>query len=263
VTLYLARLPVDLPALARAAGERGWTRGRRAAFDEGRALHHLLAETFGPGALQPFRLVVAPRAKSGTLWAYTDVDATALREIAAPVPLSEAMVTALSPDRIETKPMPELAVPGRRLGFDIRLRPVVRLASAIPAPADRAAGRDHGFKAGAEVDAFLAEALRQPDREAMHTAERSRETVYAAWLADRFGPAAELEQVTLAAFRRSFAARKDGRGCEGPDATLHGTLTVGDAKAFAERLHRGVGRHKAYGYGMLLIRPPGRPVPKG
>lgn len=262
MTLYLARFPVDLPALARAAGERGWTRGRRAAFDEGRALHHLLGEAFGPGALQPFRLVVAPRARSGTLWAYTEADADALRETAEPVALSEAAETALPLERLATKPMPEIAAPGRRLGFDIRVRPVVRLASAVTAPADRTGSRQHGFKAGAEVDAFLAEALRDPDRSAMREAERSREEVYAAWLAERLGAAAAVEDVRLAAFRRSLAARKNGRGTEGPDATLHGTLAIRDADAFADRLRRGVGRHKAYGYGMLLLRPPGRPVSK-
>ena len=262
MTLFLARLPVDLPALSRAAGERGWTRGRRATFDEGRALHHLLGETFGPGALQPFRLIVAPRARFGTLWAYTDADAQALRETAAPVALSEAAEAALPIANLATKPMPDIAEPGRRLGFDVRVRPVVRLASAITVPADREGGRQHGFKAGSEVDAFLAIALRNPDRSAMRAADYSREAVYATWLADRLGSAAEVEEVRLATFRRSFAARKDGRGTEGPTATLHGTLTIRDTDAFADRLRRGVGRHKAYGYGMLLLRPPGRPVPK-
>lgn len=69
MTLHLVRLPVDLAALARAAGDRGWTRGRRTAFDEGAALHHLLGETCGPGVLQPFRLMVAPRARQGRLYA--------------------------------------------------------------------------------------------------------------------------------------------------------------------------------------------------
>lgn len=262
MTLHLARLPVDLPALARAAGERGWSKGRRVAFDEGKALHHILGELFGPGMLQPFRLIVAPRAKSGTLWAYTEANADTLREIAAPVALSEAAEAALPLSRLDTKPMPDVATPGRRLGFDIRLRPVVRLASAIEAPSDREGGRRHGFKAGSEIDAFLAASLRDPDRNMMEAAGRSRESVYAEWLADRLAGAAEIESVRLAAYRRSLAARENGHGPEGPDATLHGTLTVHDPEAFADRLRRGIGRHKAYGFGMLLLRPPGQPVPR-
>jgi hypothetical protein len=65
--LYLLRGPVRLSRLALYAGDRGWTRRRRAdgreadaAFDAGRALHHMLDETFGPSLLKPFRLMVPP-----------------------------------------------------------------------------------------------------------------------------------------------------------------------------------------------------------
>jgi CRISPR system Cascade subunit CasE len=37
---------------------------------------------------------------------------------------------------------------------------------------------------------------------------------------------------------------------------VHGTLTVTDPTTFATCLARGVGRHVAYGYGMLMLRPP-------
>ena len=43
-----------------------------------------------------------------------------------------------------------------------------------------------------------------------------------------------------------------------PDATIHGTLRVSDPDRFAEALRRGVGRHRTYGYGMVLLRPPVR-----
>ena len=68
--LFLIRVPVAMDKLARCAGERGWLRyrGQVAGFDEGRALHHLLDETFGPGALRPFRLLVAGRQAVGSLY---------------------------------------------------------------------------------------------------------------------------------------------------------------------------------------------------
>ncbi|MEE8524028.1 MAG: type I-E CRISPR-associated protein Cas6/Cse3/CasE [Thermoanaerobaculia bacterium] len=44
---------------------------------------------------------------------------------------------------------------------------------------------------------------------------------------------------------------------ERPDALLTGTLEVTDPDAFATLLARGVGRHRAFGFGMLLLRPPG------
>ena len=36
---------------------------------------------------------------------------------------------------------------------------------------------------------------------------------------------------------------------------MRGILTITDAAAFSNLLARGVGRHRAYGYGMLLLRP--------
>jgi CRISPR system Cascade subunit CasE len=89
---------------------------------------------------------------------------------------------------------------------------------------------------------------------------RSREEVYTDWLSrqlDGRGGAA-LESATLQSFQRTRAVRKRGnRYSEGPDALMRGVLTVTDGKAFAELLARGVGRHRAYGYGMLLLRPAG------
>lgn len=254
MTLHLVRLPVDLAALARTAGDRGWTRGRSAAFDEGAALHHLLGETFGPAALQPFRLMVAPRAPLGTLYAYTEAVPAALRELAAATATPE-VVTAVSPERLESKSMPADWSRGRRLGFDVRLRPTVRLASGIPAPEDRSGGRIHGFRQGAEVDAFLAEALRHEGRDEMADQGRTREAVYRDWLGTRLGEGAALESARLTSFRRTVTLR-GGKTREGPDIVVHGTIRIDDPDAFAALLRDGVGRHKAFGFGMLLLRPP-------
>lgn len=259
MTLHLVRLPLDLGALAKAAGDRGWTRGG-GSFDEGAALHHLLGETFGPAALQPFRVMLAPRAPRGRLYAYADAEPDALRALAARTAMPEIDL-ALSPASLEAKPMPAPPADGTRVGFDLRLRPVVRLARDHPAPDDRAGGRQHGFRKGAEVDAFLAEALHHADRGAMADAGRTREAVYRDWLSARLEVAAHVEEARLASVRRAKVAR-GGRAAEGPDIVMHGTLVVRDAAGFADLLRRGVGRHKAYGYGMLLLRPPGAPVPR-
>ena len=95
---------------------------------------------------------------------------------------------------------------------------------------------------------------------------RTRERVYNDWLNERFAGAASLEvdgngvpTATLARFNRDVAIRHDGegrnRGSEGPDAVIHGTLVVNGEAAFAALLANGIRRHKAYGYGMLLLRP--------
>ncbi len=255
--LNLIRIPVATAALARWAAERGWARhkGRDAAFDEGRALHHLLDEALGPGSLRPFRLLVPPRRNQGNLYAYSPQDAEALRAAAAAHALPDHL-RVLSPDRLESKPMPEDWRAGQRLGFDLLMRPVRRLRYGLQNPSGE-------IGAGAEIDAFLLEALRRhpaaPD--GMTGENRTREAVYFDWLAEQLAPAAALDRPAsrLARFRRVRVAR-GGRGPEGPEATVHGTLTVNDPDAFAALLARGVGRHRAYGYGMLLLRPPNRPA---
>ena len=57
-------------------------------------------------------------------------------------------------------------------------------------------------------------------------------------------------------FRRARAFRKlNERHSEGPDAVMRGIFTVAEPEAFAGLLSRGIGRHRSYGYGMLLLRP--------
>lgn len=243
MTLHLVELPVSLRAL------NLWAGGRGLRADEGTILHHLLGETFGPAALQPFRLMVAPRAQSGTLYAYAATDAAALRAKAR-ASLTPAQAAVIDLDLLRSLPRPASAfTAGQRLGFDLRLRPVVRLASDLVGADD--SGTPVSFRKAAEVDAFLAAVLR--DRQVQ------REGVYLDWLAARLGPAAELDLAAsrLASFQRTRVQR-DGRRVEGPDAVVHGTLTVTDPAAFADLLARGVGRHRSYGYGMLLLRPPQR-----
>lgn len=250
MSLHLVECPLDLRALHLWAGNRELARGR--GFDEGLALHHLLGEVFGPAVMQPFRLLVAPRARTGTLYAYAQTDAGRLRhDAAATAGPSEVGVIAL--DHLRSVPRPaDTWREGQELGFDLRIRPVIRLASGLSG--ETRAGVPVQLGKGAETDAFLAEVLR--DRAA------TREDVYLDWLAARLdGTAALMRDATrLAQFARSRIIR-NGRSVEGPDAVVHGILTVIDPAAFASLLARGVGRHRSYGYGMLLLRPPQRRNP--
>ena len=234
--LHLISLPLELRPF------RQWAGARESGTDEGRALHHLLGETFGKGALQPFRLMVAPGAYSGTLYAYTLSDQESLRQTARETGLPDAL-DVCDPDRLCIKTMPENWREGRRLAFDLRARPVKRLL--------KPAGK---FAKGAEMDAFLLEVLRRfPDGPPVQGGI-DRETVYRHWLAERLAGAARLEQVQSARLERSTVQRGD-KSLEGPDVTFHGELVITDAAAFAKTLAAGVGRHTAYGYGMLLLRP--------
>ncbi len=258
--LHLVHVPLDMRSFNRWAGQRELI--RRGAFDAGYALHILLSAMFGKGVLQPFRLFASERRRRAALYGYSSVDQAELGELATAVapPDCEAVV---DPRSLRSKPMPTDFERGQRLGFDLRLRPVRRLRGDLP-DAQRAAS----LKRGSEVDAFRLALTRRfpaesgkPAGEAAAKAGVTRQSVYTEWLSERLGVAVDVEHCELAAFQRTRVIRGDNGGPEGPDAVLHGTMTVANADDFVRLLRKGVGRHRAYGYGMLLLRPPSRPAP--
>lgn len=241
----LVRIPVAMVELSRWAALRGglWSHND---LDVGRALHHLLCESFPTGALQPFRLFVPSRQQCGTLYAYTATSEAALRSCFHACASPEA-ADILEMQALATRPLPTSWQAGARYGFDIRLRPVVRLAKDITTP--QAVWKRH-----AEVDAWFARKLRcsDADRHALPT----RDEVYLDWLANLMAPAACLERdhTRIAQLHHRDIVR--GRTTrKGVDIVVHGTFAVRDPKAFSRILARGIGRHRAYGYGMVLLRP--------
>ena len=153
--------------------------------------------------------------------------------------------------------MPSDWAAGQRVGFNLRVRPVRRIAKPIET-------RSGTIPAGSELDAFLLEAIRcHPEEQGgMRKSERTREAVYLDWLSERLRDAATLDPLVsrVAQFHRTVVSRGTA-GVEGPDAVFHGTLTIDNGEQFGELLRHGVGRHRAFGYGMILLSAPGRPLP--
>ena len=247
-SLYLLHTQPDVRLLA-AWVARYHARHEWQPSDLGDALHGLLRAAFGEAAPQPFRYLDE---RQGLL-AYTALNADAMRaQVALADPLA-AQTLGLGAngqhDGYRLRPFPTQWAPGQMLGFEVRVRPTVRA--------------DKG-----ERDAFL------------HAVERAngaplqREAVYVQWLREhlalREGTAREdwqgavelMDDVHLAGFQRQQVVRRTQavgsaprRGCviDGPDALLKGHLRVRDSAAFAQLLARGVGRHRAFGFGMLLL----------
>ena len=260
MTLHLIQAPLDMRTFSRWAGTRGLM--RRGAFDAGYAFHILLSAMFGKGVLQPFRVFASERRASAALYGYADVDVTELRYTTEAVAPPDCL-DVLDPESMRSKRMPSHFERARRLGFDLRLRPVRRLRRDL---ADAQLG--HLLSKGAEVDAFRVEVIHRfpsgwtDSDEAAAKAGITRQSVYAEWLSERFGDAVTVEQCRLVAVTQTRAVRGSSGAPEGPDAILQGTLTVSNEETFAGMLRNGVGRHRAYGYGMLLLRPPNRPAPE-
>lgn len=143
------------------------------------------------------------------------------------------------------KVMPSEWAPGMSLGFECRVCPTVRMDKAGP-----------NHREGAEVDVFL-----QRCWAAGRETPVDREAVYVDWLRRELGRngAAELEFGALHAFRRTRVIRRTqgadrvAKTQERPDALMRGRLKVASPEAFAQLLKRGLGRHRGFGFGMLLL----------
>ncbi len=248
-------LPVDIRELRR------WSASCGLEADEGRALHHLLSETFGKGVAQPFRLMPGRGgARSANLYSYTSASEQALRQTAAETGLPES-TKIFDMAGLATKAMPEAWRSGRRLSFDVRVRPIRRLKNDIQSWSRETARAKSPrpaapLKAGSEIDAFVVARLRANPEGIPETGGQSREEIYRDWLQERLMGAAkvDLARTHLISHERSVVLRGTQR-IEGPDATLHGELVIENPDLFTQLLARGAGRHAAYGYGMLLLRP--------
>ena len=235
----MIRADLRSQALHRWAGSKRLT--VRNAFDPGFAIHTLLVESFGDLAPRPFRFII-PRDGHlpGVFYGYSPHNADTLRNAAA-IFADPLQSDVLPPTSIQSKTMPTPWTPGQRLGFEVLIRPIARRSRGATRP-------------GSEIDVFQREACQHPPGRMT----RTREAVYGDWLKTMLGNrGADLNEARLRSFQRVQTIRRLGqRATEGPEALIQGTLTVIDVSAFADLIARGVGRHRSYGYGMLLVRPP-------
>lgn len=249
--LTLLRLRPDMPLLARWAAATGQAELRD---DTGYLLHAALSATLGTLAPRPFATRQRQRDGDRELLGYTQAEVPALQR-ALQLPPSDAQAhEALRLADASMTALPTDWRSGERLSFEVRVAPVVRSRHARPG-------------AVVEVDAAWHEMLAE-DRLG------DRRHAYGRWLARELGRdgAAALRSWSQEAFalapvarrsqRRGEEAPGQGRGrslARGllPDLTARGELIVQDPDAFHTLLARGLGRHRAFGYGCLLLAPPG------
>ncbi len=249
-SLHLVKVPMRADKLVEVARRRGI--GLRE-LDEGYLAHCILRELWQDKAPAPF--VLKGNRRWIDAWGYSKAGGPELLDHARSFADPSLLELLGDASGIASKPMPAFER-GRRVGFHLRACPVVRLAKAL---------RD--VKAGAEVDAFLAHLLR-----AGPEAAGTREQVYREWLLARLGGAERsgvlVERVAVAAharerlFRRTHAEKRESKRLERPDVRFEGELVVEDGERFLRLLARGVGRHRAFGFGALLLVPPGTPYPR-
>lgn len=139
--------------------------------------------------------------------------------------------------RIETKPYAPALAAGRRLGFVLRANATVT--------------RD-----GERHDVVMA-AMKRDGLDRAEAIERAG----GAWLerqGARDGFAIERARLRIGGYMRHRFERPGGKEMVLAALDFEGFLTVTDAEAFARTLTAGLGRGKAFGFGLMLVRPAGR-----
>lgn len=211
--------------------------------DLGYPIHALLHAAFGEQAPQPFRYLDAEQG----LLAYTPLDATELEKLSALADPDVAAALGLGQTHkhggMNVRPFPTQWAVGHTLGFEVRVRPIIRES-----------------KTGRERDAFLA-AVEKASESRLDRAE-----VYVQWLRDLLARqgGAELVDARMTSYQQLGVTRKSQKGgaddvrhsrlVNGPDAVLAGQLRVTNSHDFAQLIIKGLGRHRAFGFGLLLLR---------
>jgi len=228
MTLLMLRFSPDMRSARR------WMETRKAVASDpegGYAWHALLGAAFGTTAPRPFRVLAG--AADLQILAYA---------IQKPVMTDDReAIAAIGP--AEMKPMPMLRQ-GLRLSVAARLRPVVR----TDANGDR--------RRSVEMDVYHWTRKREggnPDPE----------TVYANWsqaLLERNGVNVESIRLVRKRFEPVLRRPRQEGGrtrtlVQGTSIEIEGIVKITDASLFSQAVAGGVGRHKAFGYGMLLLRP--------
>ncbi len=231
--LYMVELELDLEAIYRFLQSQNLNRSTDE--DLGYGLHAWISATFGSQAIKPFRLFSGDKRRIPRLIGYTSLTRLELlqyaQEFASPLALS---VCNLESD-LRSKLMPASWESGRVLGFRVIACPISR-------------------KDGVEKDVFLRAIDQSPQTDSLN-----REQIYSEWLHRQLNSAVshvstQLEAFQLVSHLRKGISKKPSRLIR-PRVEFTGTLKVGDSETFSKILARGIGRHRSFGYGMLLLSP--------
>ena len=261
--LQLVKLAVRTEPFERWASDRGLLAPgpkhrlpdgrRRAPPDLGYALHAFLCGLFGKRGPRPFRPPEERRRERAagvrTVLGYTRTPIETLKTISEAGALDDELQDGIDWSASRGRPMPENWPGGLTMRFDLRACPVrrPRLEHTIEIDAQRAA----------ETEAAAGGNGAWPP---------TRGQTYPAWFESKLrrsravrivpGSVELLESRPVSVLRRpECAGRRRLHWSTKPEAKLTGLIEITDGGAFTELLAGGVGRHRAFGFGMLLLRP--------
>ena len=225
---YLLQADLDLTNMARWSAQNKYS-------DPDRALHCLVYHTF-PGDKVPraFAAVTDPNGPRhhAKLYAYTGLNEDELRDVARMCQM-EGEASIMSPFTFRTKEIPDEWQEGSTVGFRVRVRPTYRDAQT---KAERDISNRPDIPAGIEI-----------------------EDLYCNWLSDLLAKKAKAEAPPEAMRvvnyqRRRVKRQENSNWTTGPDVTIEGRCRILCPDEWGQAVRYGIGRHKPYGYGMLLLR---------
>ena len=239
--LYMLEIEFDIAALYRFLHIQGLL-GREDGTELGYEIHAWLSAAFGEFVPKPWRLLI-DKHRPPRILGYAPHDANILQQ---------RINEFAEPNVLKVCPKPQLMIAsrvmpgwqeGRKLGFQTLVCPVGRKA-----------------RSGVEKDLFLIHA----DSQNNDDAELCRETIYCDWVKKRFNNyQVTVDSVRLTGFRlvkqkrqtQSQNKKRIFRRIVRPQALIEGEITIENPNKFNYLLQNGMGRHRAFGYGMILLRP--------
>lgn len=200
----------------------------------GYGVHAWLSAAFGPLRPKPFRLFM-DKERPARILAYSQYTSSDLKnhlkEFGTP-----SVLNVCEPESIASKTMPKsLWRKNRQFSFEVLICPISRNENV-------------------EKDVYL----RYIENEGEDT-KLDRGAVYANWLGRQLNGGATINTISLESFRlvnyyRGKSTLKKAKFIK-PEALMRGTMRITDEKVIQQKITRGIGRHRAFGYGMLLLGP--------
>lgn len=247
--MYLTQIKINSRLMAELAREHHLP---ISTADIGYRVHVTLTEIFGDEAPKPF-WVRNPEGQHVDVFGYADSRADDL-QAASQLHASSLAYETCNWSRLHSKPMPGPgALGGAALQYELRACPVVRKGSA--GKGTNLSGDVVEWESGTRMDAFLSQAFESGE-------ELSRDEAYGVWLRRQFDVrdgGAEIRSANLRQFELAEVTRRAGNaGMQTqtkPVATIAGELQVTEPEHFTSILFSGLGQHKSFGMGMMLVRP--------
>ncbi|MBN1880445.1 type I-E CRISPR-associated protein Cas6/Cse3/CasE [bacterium] len=160
-------------------------------------------------------------------------------------------------DQIQSKTVPMNLPIGHLLEFRVKTCPIIRIWRET-----------NGKRRQVERDAWLARVKSDEEMNVPDYQMPDRETVYSQWFVELINrqKSVSLVEAHMSGLKLDRLVRKtrnrtsdpnQSKRLDRPVAVFQGLLNIQNSESFNDLLYCGIGRHKSFGFGMLLLKPAG------